>query len=139
MTSVSPAHPRILVADDNDGLRRMLATAFQERGYETLEAGCGQDAVELGRREHPLVSLLDLNMPDMTGVEVVRRWLASGLVMPVIFMTADANVMLRTQARQLGAVDVLDKPFSIGHMFGLVRASLGMTDGGTRRDGASGL
>ena len=124
MTLEDQTLKRVLLADDNDGLRQSLAMALKERGYETLEADRGQKAWDLGRSGRPHLSLLDINMPDMTGVDVYRNWKSEGIVIPVIFMTAEASQSLREEATGLGAMSVLSKPFSASEFLGLVRRAL---------------
>ena len=111
---------RILIVDDEESLRQTLVSAFQEHGYDTLEADCGARALEIGNLEQLDLSVLDINMPDMTGVDVLRQWLQAGLCFPVIFMTAEANQNLTVEATELGAAAVLRKPFGVKEIFGLV-------------------
>lgn len=111
---------RVLLADDDDSLRSGLAAALRERGYDAFEARRGGEALDLGTRIAPDLGLLDMNMPDMTGVEVFRRWIALGIRFPVIFMTAEATAELRVEAVRLGAIEVLPKPFGVRQLFGLV-------------------
>lgn len=123
---------RILLADDEPALRHSLADALGNRGFSVIEACCGAEAVELGAKQRPDLSLLDVNMPDMTGVDVFRRWLGAGLKFPVIMMTAEAAQNLRIEAVQLGAVAVMAKPFGARELFDLVYSVLGLP-----RDGRS--
>lgn len=123
-TRLASAHPRLLLVDDDDALRSCLADALRERGIDTIEAARGHEALSLGSQIGPTLSLLDMNMPDMTGVEVFRRWQAAGLRFPVIFMTAEAEMELRIEAVRLGAVEVVSKPFSVRAMFDLVRETI---------------
>lgn len=125
MTADTPTMRRILLADDNSSLRSSLAMALNGRGFETVEAECGAEALKLGNDERPDLSLLDINMPDMTGVDVLRGWIESGLNFPVIFMTAERNKELRVQAQDLGALCVLDKPFGADEFIGVIQRSLG--------------
>lgn len=115
---------RLLLVDDDDGLRSCLADALRDRGFETIEADRGLKALELGSSLTPALTLMDMNMPDMTGVEVYRRWRSAGLRFPVIFMTAEAEVELRLEAVRLGAVQVVSKPFSVHNLFDLVYRTL---------------
>jgi DNA-binding response OmpR family regulator len=124
---MAPIHnhqTRILLADDDDGLRLGLATALRERGFDALEADCGSRALEIATADPPDVSLLDLNMPDMTGVEVLRRMIALGIRVPCLVMTAEAEPRLRVEAVQLGARAVLSKPFGFADLMGLLREIL---------------
>ncbi|MCK6440025.1 MAG: response regulator [Planctomycetes bacterium] len=124
MTVETTTLKRILLADDNGGLRHSLAVALQDRGYQTIEATSGREAWDIGRVQRPHLSLLDINMPDMTGVDVYKGWLSEGLRMPVIFMTAEASDTLRQQALVLGAISILSKPFGAAEFLRLVRNAL---------------
>ena len=63
----------VLVVDDEPSLRRLLRTSLSAQGYRVLEAGTGQGAIESLARDAPEVVLLDLGLPDMDGLEVIRR------------------------------------------------------------------
>jgi len=124
MEAASHIPATILLADDEPALRQPLAEAFCERGYRIREASCGLEALEMGRTEQPGLSVLDINLPDITGVEVYRRWLAEGIGFPVIFVTAEASEELRVEAISLGARAVVQKPFGVRELFRLVREVL---------------
>ena len=64
--------PSILIAEDNEDLRKMLAWLLQPRGYETLQAATGQEAIQVAIAAQPNLILLDLNLPDMNGADVAR-------------------------------------------------------------------
>ena len=64
--------PSILIAEDNEDLRKMLAWLLQPRGYETLQAATGKEAIQVAIAAHPNLILLDLNLPDMNGADVAR-------------------------------------------------------------------
>lgn len=111
----------ILLADDEAGFRTTLVDALGQRGFTTVSASCGQQALEMGRDIRPALSVLDINMPDMTGVDVLQRWRQEGLNWPVVLMTAEPNVTLRERARTLGAMEILDKPFSLALLITVVQ------------------
>jgi CheY-like chemotaxis protein len=66
--------PSILIAEDNEDLRKMLAWLLQPRGYETLQAATGQEAIQVAIAAQPNLILLDLNLPDMNGADVDTSW-----------------------------------------------------------------
>jgi len=135
MTTGTRVSRRILLADDEPELRHSLADALNHRGFSVMEASCGSEALELGSRERPDLSLLDINMPDMTGVDVFRRWVRSGLRFPVIMMTAEAVADLRVEAQRLGVVAVVAKPFGARELFDLVYRALGLQPSVSAREG----
>lgn len=71
--SVCSIRPTVLVADDNDDTRMMFRTLLTNKGYRVIEAADGEEAVELTSRENPGLVLLDLGLPRMNGLSVIRR------------------------------------------------------------------
>lgn len=114
---------RILLADDEAVLRETIADALRGRGYEPALADCGGAALELGKRWQPDLSVLDINMPDMTGIDVVRRWRSAGMNFPVIMMTAEASEELRITAMTMAGGFVV-KPFALKDLLDLVNRLL---------------
>jgi CheY-like chemotaxis protein len=113
--------PKILVVDDEPGLRLMLAANLELEGFQVLEADSGESALEVAARENPDVVLTDIRMPGITGVELFRRLRARGLRMPVVLMTAFALEDLVQGALEGGAFTVLPKPFDVSHALRTVR------------------
>ena len=103
-------HPRpaVLVVDDDDGVRECL-TVFLEAAYEVRTAASGPEALGLVAERPPDVMLLDLRMPGMDGVEVLRRLRDARTDFPVIVLTAEASVRTAVAAIKLGAHDYLAK------------------------------
>ena len=103
----------VLIADDDPGQRRFLATLLRSLGYVAEEAGGGEAAVEriLGKGQTGLAALLlDLNMPDLDGISVLRRIRAAGVGLPVLVQTSDGSISRAVEAMQAGATDFLVKP-----------------------------
>ena len=104
---------RILVVDDEDALSEMVASALRFAGYAVATEPDGASGLSRIRSDDPDVVVLDVNMPNMDGFEVVRRMRRDGITTPVIFLTARDDIDdLRTGFRQ-GGDDYLTKPFSI--------------------------
>jgi CheY-like chemotaxis protein len=95
----------VLVVDDEPSLRRLLRTSLSAQGYRVLEAGTGQGAIDSLARDGPEVVLLDLGLPDMDGLEVIRRVRTSGFKTPVIVLSSRGNERGKVQALDLGADD----------------------------------
>ena len=107
----------LLITDDNDSFREGLGEAFAEAGYDTRLARCGRDAVRIVRHHYIHVAILDMHMPDLTGLETLRliRQEADEAV-PCILMTAHPTLELRRQALDANAYSFVEKPFSLGLM-----------------------
>jgi DNA-binding NtrC family response regulator len=103
---------RILIVDDEPNVRLMLETTLASVGYEVTEASDGQDALDrLSGSGHGLdLVLLDLQMPRMDGMELLRRLRAMGNVVPVVILTAHGSIPEAVEAMKLGAIDFLAKP-----------------------------
>jgi DNA-binding response OmpR family regulator len=120
----------ILVVDDDADLRRGLALLLG-REYEILEAGDGPSCQRLLDKTHPSLILLDVAMPGMTGIEVLRVARAGGVVAPVLMLTAQADLEMARQALDLGANAYITKPFDFGDLRREVRRLL---EGPSRED-----
>jgi DNA-binding NtrC family response regulator len=103
---------RILIVDDEQNVRLVLRTALASVGYEVIESPDGQAALELLRRpdfQCDMV-LLDLLMPRIDGMELLRRLRALGNIVPVVILTAHGSIPEAVEAMKLGAIDFLTKP-----------------------------
>lgn len=114
----------LLVVDDELPIRRLLRTSLGAQGYRVLEAGTGRGALELLAREAPEVVLLDLGLPDLDGLEVIRRLRASGAKVPVIVLSSRGDERGKVEALDLGADDYVTKPFGMGELVARIRTAL---------------
>ena len=112
---------RVLIADDEKNLTRVLSKELGRRGHQVAVAESGAQAVERLRQEPADVLLLDINMPGMDGIEVLRRLQESADRPEVIMMTAYATVPTAIEAMKLGAYDYLTKPTKIEKLDLLIR------------------
>ena len=120
---MSAAHPVVLVIEDEAPIRRFLRTALIAEGFEVIEAENGARAVLDAANRKPECIILDLGLPDMDGVEVIRRvreW--SGV--PVIVLSARTQEHEKIAALDAGADDFVTKPFSVGELFARLRVAL---------------
>ena len=108
--------PNILICDDQATIRTSLGEALSSEGYEVREAGNGAEARSLLEECEFDLALLDLKLPDTTGVEILRHMRAQGLDIPTILMTAYGDTPTAVEAMQLGAWDFVQKPYSLGEM-----------------------
>jgi DNA-binding NtrC family response regulator len=119
MTEARPI--RVLIADDEKNLTRVLGKELGRRGHRVAVAESGAQAVDRLRQEPADVLLLDINMPDMDGIEVLRRLQDAADRPEVIMMTAYATVPTAIEAMKLGAYDYLTKPTKIEKLDLLIR------------------
>lgn len=106
--------PKVLLADDDAALRRLVGTTLGSSDFTLLHAADGDEALDVARREHPALILLDINMPRRNGFEVCRALKddPNTARIKVVMLTARANQADREQGRQVGADDYFVKPFS---------------------------
>jgi two-component system response regulator PilR (NtrC family) len=111
--AADPRAARILVVDDEPSMRELLGIVLRREGYDVILADNGQSAVELLEREPVDVLISDINMPDMSGVEVLRAAKKIDQDILGIMITAFASTETAIEAMRLGACDYLSKPFDI--------------------------
>ncbi|WP_416223761.1 response regulator [Thermoflexus sp.] len=114
---------RILIVDDERAIRRFLRLILEAHGYAVLEAVDGQEALQLTATQRPDLLLLDLGLPDIDGVEVLRR-LREWTGVPVIVLSVREREEDKIAALDAGADDYLTKPFGAGELLARIRAAL---------------
>ncbi len=113
----------ILIIDDNEDLRKLLAWLLQPRGYETLQAATGREGIEKAIAAQPSLILLDIRLPDMNGVEVARHMLELRPNIPIIGWTADyVSASYMQTLLEAGFIKCLQKPFSLNEVLRLVES-----------------
>ncbi len=117
---------RILIVDDNEANRDILATRLAANGYELLQAADGEEALEVARREKPDLILLDIMMPKIDGVEVCRQLKADKDLpfMPIILVTAKTDTKDVVAGLDAGADEYLTKPIDQAALVARVRSVL---------------
>ena len=103
----------VLIVDDEAKLREYLARFFAARGFRTLTASSGSEAVEQLTHEVPQYLLLDIRMPDISGLDVLKFAKQQHPHLKVVMVTALQDTQLIEQAFQLGASDYVTKPFAM--------------------------
>ena len=116
-------HAKILVADDEAGIRRLLRGYLEKAGFRVTEARNGKESLERYRAEKPDLLILDLMMPEMDGLDVFRAVRQESPV-PIIMLSARAEETDRLVGLELGADDYVVKPFSPREVVARVRAVL---------------
>ena len=113
----------ILVVDDETTLRETLVEALEVEGYRAIPAADGREALVRFRADHPDLVLLDLMLPELSGVEVCRILRAESAV-PIIMLTAKDGEVDKVVGLELGADDYVTKPFSLRELTARIRALL---------------
>jgi two-component system KDP operon response regulator KdpE len=113
----------ILVIDDEPPIRRLLRTSLGAQGYRIIEAATAREGIEALRREPPDVVILDLGLPDMDGLEVIKTVRSSSAV-PIVVLSSRDDERGKVAALDLGADDYVTKPFGIEELVARIRAAL---------------
>ena len=113
----------ILVIDDERSILRFLRVSLEENGFEMLEASSGKAALELAAAKKPSVILLDLSLPDIDGLEVLKR-LRQWTSAPVIVVSARGEQADKIAGLDRGADDYLTKPFGVEELLARIRVAL---------------
>ena len=124
----------ILVVDDEPKIVKQARDYLEQSGYRVLEAGDGKTALAQARHERPDLVVLDLNLPEMDGLDVCRALRRESDV-PIIMLTARVDETDRLIGLELGADDYITKPFSPRELVARVRAVLRRVQGGVRQPG----
>ncbi len=117
---------RVLIVDDDASLLRALSVSLTARGYEVLVARHGEEGLDLAAHRRPDVVLLDLGLPGIDGVEVVRG-LRGWSEVPIIVLSARHQSISKVEALDAGADDYVTKPFGMDELLARLRAALRRT------------
>ncbi len=104
---------RILIVDDEHGIRWALEKALREEGYEVFKAASGPEGLEVLASQIISLILLDYKMPGMSGLEVLERIKETRPDLPVIFMTGHSSIPTAMDALKVGATAYISKPFHL--------------------------
>jgi two-component system, NtrC family, response regulator AtoC len=118
---VTGSQPVLLVVDDEPGILRLIEKFARNIGFEVATAGSGHEALQKLQTENAAVALVDLRMPDVDGLEVLRRIRATDSDCQVILMTGHASIETAIEAIKHGAMDYLSKPFDFDRLEALLR------------------
>lgn len=116
---------KVLIVDDQNGIRILLMEVFGSEGYKTFQAANGKQALEIVRNESPDLVLLDMKIPGMDGLEILKHIKAANSEIKVIMMTAYGELDMINQATELGAIMHFTKPFDIDEIRHAVNQQLG--------------
>ncbi|HKA11759.1 MAG TPA: response regulator transcription factor [Candidatus Dormibacteraeota bacterium] len=131
MAAVNQNGPRVLVVDDEPNITELVALALRYEGFTVQTAATGRAAVATVAEFKPALVILDIMLPDIDGLEVLKRLGAAGQRVPVIFLTAKDATEDKVRGLTVGGDDYVTKPFSIEELVARVRVVL-------RRHGGAG-
>lgn len=114
-------HGKVLIVDDQYGIRILLKEVLQKEGYETFLAANGMQAVEIVSEQKPDLVLLDMKIPGMDGIELLRKMKEVDPEIRVLIMTAYGELDMLKEATNLGALTHFSKPFDINKVRNLVK------------------
>ncbi|WP_110112646.1 response regulator [Bacillus sp. CGMCC 1.16541] len=103
----------ILIVDDQYGIRILLTEVLQKEGYNTFQAANGFQAIEIAQKQTPDLVLLDMKIPGMDGIEILKRLKEHDPDIKVIIMTAYGELDMIQESKDLGALTHFAKPFDI--------------------------
>lgn len=123
---------RILIIEDETPLLERVTAQLREQGYAVDIAADGRTGLYLGQ-EYPLdAAIVDLGLPDLPGIEVIRRWRAAGRTFPILILTARGRWQDKVEGLEAGADDYLVKPFYTEELLARLRALIRRTGGWTQ-------
>ncbi len=108
--------PRLLVVDDEPSVRDFTRDFFSPRGYEVIEAATGEEGLRRLREDRPHLVLLDIILPGMDGLQVLREAKAFDPAVGVVMLTGVLDESIGGQALQAGAFDFVTKPVDLRHL-----------------------
>ncbi|MEG0594169.1 MAG: response regulator transcription factor [Christensenella sp.] len=117
------SQPQILIVEDEAPIRNLIATALKANGYKYLIAIAGEEAILEAASHNPEVVLLDLGLPDIDGIEIIRK-IRTWSNMPIIVISARSEDADKIEALDAGADDFLTKPFSVEELLARLRVTL---------------
>lgn len=124
------ARPKILIVDDEEQIRLFLRITLKAAGYDSLETANGRGAIEACTGKKPDLMLLDLGLPDVSGLDVIRA-VRVWTQLPIIVLSVRADEEDKVSALDAGANDYVQKPFSTAELLARIRACLRAYSGET--------
>ncbi|KAF5043736.1 KDP operon transcriptional regulatory protein KdpE [bioreactor metagenome] len=115
--------PLILIVDDENSIRKFLRVSIETQGYKCIDADNGSNAIMLTISQNPDILILDLGLPDMDGVDVIKK-LRTMSQIPIIIISARGHDREKVEALDAGADDYLTKPFSVTELLARIRVIL---------------
>jgi FixJ family two-component response regulator len=108
---MTPVVPTVFVVDDDTSVRTALKRLIQSVGFQVETFDSAQAFLEHGSHDGPACLILDVRMPEMSGIELQQQLTRVGLGMPIVFITGHGNIPMSVKAMKAGALDFIEKPF----------------------------
>lgn len=115
--------PTILVIEDDVSVSNLIATTLETQQYKYILAKNGQDGIHMAVSHNPDILLLDLGLPDMDGIHIIKK-IRSWSTMPIIVVSARSDDLDKIEALDVGADDYITKPFSVNELLARLRVTL---------------
>ncbi|MBI1807031.1 MAG: response regulator [Ignavibacteria bacterium] len=115
---------RILVVDDEDDLRNILSDVLEKTGYEIKSASNGEEAINLLKKNRFDLTLLDIQMPNLNGIEVLKYIKQHFPATKSIMLTGYADLKHAMEAKEFGAVDFISKPYQLEEILSTIDRAL---------------
>src|SRR5258708_2762369 len=131
--STAPPKPRLLIVDDDAGQRSLLTSFLAGQGFETSPVSSGEQALELLRSGQFSMMISDVRMPGLSGLETLRRVRKEHTTLPVLLVTAYADIRDAVGAMRDGAVNYLAKPIDLDELLASVQQPAGFSEPGPLR------
>jgi len=125
--AVVPNNSRISVVDDDAALRKAIKGLLRSAGFDAEVFASAEEVLNSGRLDGTACLILDVRMPGMSGIALQERLIASGRMVPIVFITAHADEEETTRALERGAVDCLQKPFDDDALLDAIAKAIGET------------
>ena len=120
---MSELRATLLVIEDEPEIRRFLRSALGAEGYRVVEAGSGARGIAEAGAHKPDLAIVDLGLPDVDGIEVIRR-IRAWSPLPIVVLSARAQEKAKVEALDAGADDYVTKPFGVGELLARLRVAL---------------
>lgn len=116
--------PNLLVTDDDSAFRQVVSEGLRRRGFRVTEASDGQEAIDVVSRSKVHVALIDVHMPRVTGLEVIRQLRQRPECPPCVLMSAELDDEIRREAERMCTYQVLSKPVRMVQLTNIIRGAL---------------
>jgi DNA-binding NtrC family response regulator len=115
---------KILIVEDDEKVLNFLARLLSTKGYSTVKADRGSQAIHLASIARPDMVILDLSLPDCSGIEVLGQLKAMDEAIQVVILTGYGSQKAVRDAMELGAFDFLTKPFEVGELYAVIQRAI---------------